>query len=140
MGKTRKGGTSTNMSKQAKQQEMLHRLRSLVHQPDEQVQYALEILERERGKQVVSLDRVVAVTGYARKYTIQLLNHVPKRATRTYHPRQPIYGSAVQEALFLAWRTIQYSCAKRLVPFLPKLIPVLERDGHLQFDGEQRRQ
>lgn len=33
---------------------MPHHLRSLVHQPDEQVQYALGILERERGKQVVS--------------------------------------------------------------------------------------
>jgi hypothetical protein len=42
------------VNKQIKQQEMLHHLRSLVHQPDEQVRYALEILERERGKQVVS--------------------------------------------------------------------------------------
>ncbi|HEX7734016.1 MAG TPA: hypothetical protein VF458_04115 [Ktedonobacteraceae bacterium] len=55
-------------------------------------------------------------------------------------PRLPIYGPAVQEALFLAWRTIQYPCAQRLVPFLPKLIPVLERDGHLQIGEEQRRQ
>ena len=42
------------MNKQAKQQEMLHHLRGLAHQPDEQARYALEILERERGKQVVS--------------------------------------------------------------------------------------
>jgi hypothetical protein len=42
------------VNKQTKQQEMLRHLRSLVHQPDEQVRYALEILERERGKQVVS--------------------------------------------------------------------------------------
>ena len=46
----------------------------------------------------------------------------------------------MQEALFLAWRTLQYPCAKRLVPFLPKLIPVLERDGHLQLDKEHHRQ
>ena len=42
------------MSKQTKQQESLHHLRGLAHQPDEQVHYAPEILERERGKQVVS--------------------------------------------------------------------------------------
>ncbi len=42
------------MSKQAKQQETLHHLRGLRHQSDEQARYALEILERERGKQVVS--------------------------------------------------------------------------------------
>lgn len=33
---------------------MRHHLRSLAHQPDEQGRYALEILEQERGKQVVS--------------------------------------------------------------------------------------
>jgi hypothetical protein len=42
------------MSKQSKQQEILHHLRALRQQPDEQARYALEILERERGKQVVS--------------------------------------------------------------------------------------
>ncbi|HEY0757334.1 MAG TPA: hypothetical protein VGD98_25500 [Ktedonobacteraceae bacterium] len=42
------------MSKQSKQQEMLHHLRSLEARPDEQVCYALEILERERGEQVVA--------------------------------------------------------------------------------------
>jgi hypothetical protein len=85
------------------------------------------------------LDRVVEVTGYARKYAIQLLNSVPQSATRILRPRQSIYGSAVQEALFLAWRTIQYPCAKRLVPSLPELIPLLERNGHLQLNEEQRR-
>ena len=54
VGKTRKGGASPNVNKRIKQQETLHRLRSLIHQPDEQVQDALELLERERGKQVVS--------------------------------------------------------------------------------------
>jgi hypothetical protein len=44
----------------------------------------------------------------------------------------------VQEALFLAWRTIQYPCAQRLVPCLPELIPILERDGHLRLSEEQR--
>ncbi len=59
MGKARKGGTSPTMNKQTKQQEMLYHLRSLTHQPDEQVRYSLEILERERGKQVVSEALVV---------------------------------------------------------------------------------
>jgi hypothetical protein len=82
------------------------------------------------------LDQIVELTGYERKYAIRLLNHDPKGAARIVRPRQPIYGSAVQEALFLAWRTIQYPCAKRLVPCLPELIPVLERDGHLRLDEE----
>lgn len=78
--------------------------------------------------------------GYARKYAITLLNHVPISPCRIVRSRLPLYGSAVQEALFLAWRTLQYPCAKRLVPCLPKLILVLERDGHLQLDEEHRRQ
>ncbi len=92
------------------------------------------------AQKILLLDRMVEVTGYARKYAIRLLNHVPKSATQILRPRLPIYGSAVQEALFLAWRTIQYPCAQRLVPCLPSLIPVLERDGHLQLDEEHRRQ
>jgi hypothetical protein len=91
------------------------------------------------AQKMLLLDRVVEMTGYARKYAIQLLNHVPQSATRLLRPRQPIYGSTVQEALFLAWRALQYPCAKRLVPCLPELIPLLERDGHLQLNEEQRR-
>jgi len=86
------------------------------------------------------LDQILELTGYEHKYAIRLLNHDPKGGARILRPRQPIYGSTVQEALFLAWRTIQYPCAKRLVPCLPTLIPVLERDGHLQLAEEHHRQ
>jgi hypothetical protein len=89
------------------------------------------------AQKMLLLDRVVEGTGYARKYAIRLLNHVPASATRILRPRQPIYGSAVQEALCLDWRTIQYPCAKRLVPCLPRLIPVLERDRLLHL-GEEK--
>lgn len=59
------------------------------------------------AQKMLLLDRVLEVTGYARKYAIQLLNHVTtESATRIVRPRQSIYGSAVQEALFLAWRSI----------------------------------
>lgn len=92
------------------------------------------------AQKTLLLDRAVELTGYGRKYVITLLNHVPLHASQIVRPRLPIYGSAVQEALFLAWRTIQYPCAKRLVPCLPELIPVLERDGHLQLGEDHRRQ
>src|SRR6266567_1781001 len=42
------------MKKQTKQQAILHQLRSLANQPREQAHYALEVLGRERGKQVAS--------------------------------------------------------------------------------------
>lgn len=47
-------GVSPSMKKQIKQQAILHQFRSLANQPREQAYYALEVLERERGKQVAS--------------------------------------------------------------------------------------
>lgn len=92
------------------------------------------------AQKTLLLDQIVKLTGYARKYAIQLLNHVPESATHILRPRPPLYGSVVQEALFLAGRTIQYPCAQRPVPSLPSLIPLLERDRHLRLSEEQRTQ
>jgi hypothetical protein len=96
--------------------------------------------EATAAQKTLLLDQIVELTGYERKYAIRLLNHDPQGAARILRPRLPIYGPAVQEALFLAWRTIQYPCAQRLVPCLSSLIPVLERDGHLQLDEKHRTQ
>ena len=41
-------------------------------------------------------------------------------------------------ALVAAWRTVNYVCGKRLVPFLPELIPALERHGHLSLSEDTR--
>jgi hypothetical protein len=49
------------------------------------------------AQKMLLLDRVGEVTGYARKYAIQLLNHVPESAMRIVRPRQPISGLAVQK-------------------------------------------
>jgi len=40
----------------------------------------------------------------------------------------------------VAWRATRSICAKRLIPFLPSLVPSLERCGYLQLNEEQRRQ
>jgi site-specific recombinase XerD len=84
------------------------------------------------------LDAFVEMTGYARKYAIHVLNQAPNEVGTLLRPRQPVYGPEVQQALFLAWRTARYICAKRLIPFLPTLVPFLERHGHLQISEEQR--
>ncbi len=86
----------------------------------------------------VILDEFVAVTGYARKYAIRLLAHpvpVPMPLTR---PRERFYGHAVQDALVIAWMAANRICAKRLVPFLPELVPALERHGHLTLPDPVR--
>jgi len=95
---------------------------------------------REAGPhhKTVILNEFVAATGYARKYAIRLLSRpvVPPMVIK--RPRQPRYGTTVQAALTVAWMAANAICAKRLVPFLPTLVPHLERHGHLHLTDEVR--
>ncbi len=88
----------------------------------------------------VLLDLVVAVTGYARKYAITLLTHPSKATPALRRPRQPAYGHGVQHALWLAWETTNRICAKRLIPFLPTLVPVLEQYGYVHLSEQHHSQ
>ena len=87
------------------------------------------------------LDEFVAATGYARKYAIRLLARPPLPPSPAIRrPRAPRYGPAVQAALEVAWAAANFISAKRLVPFLPKLLPLLEQHGHLTLAPEVRAQ
>lgn len=89
----------------------------------------------------VILDEFVASTGYARKYAILLLTRPPLPApTQIHRPRLPRYGAAVQAALEVAWAACNFVGAKRLVPFLPVLVPILERHQHLTLTDTVRAQ
>lgn len=89
----------------------------------------------------VILDEFVAVTGYARKYAIRLLTRPPLSAPPAIRrPRAPRYGPAVQAALETAWAATNFIGAKRLVPFLPTLVPILERHGYLTLSDGVRAQ
>jgi len=94
------------------------------------------------------LDEFVASTGYHRKYAIPLLKHyqttrqgsdwLPTKQNRSKRGRRPIYTEAVKEALIIAWEAACRICSKRLVPFLPVLVPVLEKHGYLNLCPEVR--
>ncbi|HEU5377011.1 MAG TPA: tyrosine-type recombinase/integrase [Ktedonobacteraceae bacterium] len=86
------------------------------------------------------LDSFVEWTGYTRKYAIELLNHGAFDQQTIQRHRLPQYCPAVQQALFLAWKATHYVCAKRLLPSLPGLVAVLERQGHVQLTEEEHRQ
>jgi len=80
------------------------------------------------------LDGLIAATGYQRKHAISLLNSSePKGIEKTQRKRALKYNQAVQEALLTVWYAANQICAKRLVPFLPELVSVLERHGHLSL-------
>jgi hypothetical protein len=83
------------------------------------------------AKKSLLLDQFLVATGYTRKHAIHLLNHPEKSKQAIQRPRLPLYVSEVQQALFLAWKATRYVCVQRLMPFLPEMIPLLERCGHL---------
>ncbi len=96
--------------------------------------------EASHAQKSLILDEFSAATGYARKYAIRLLRRPVAPPFPIKRPRPPHYGKAVQEALTTAWAAANYICAKRLIPFLPTLIPQLERHGHLQLSDQVRAQ
>jgi hypothetical protein len=44
----------------------------------------------------------------------------------------------VEEALVLAWKTLNRICTKRLMPYLPSIVEALEAEEHLELNEEQR--
>ena len=88
------------------------------------------------------LDEFVAVSGYNRKYALNLLNHPPvlEAGTRKARHRERHYQDTVQEALVCVWKAANRICSKRLVPFLPEFVTAMERFGHLSLSEEVRQQ
>ncbi|MBO0793361.1 MAG: ISNCY family transposase, partial [Ktedonobacteraceae bacterium] len=88
----------------------------------------------------VLLDEVVALTGYARRTALRLLNHPPQGPHPKKRHRHRRYGPEVQQVLFLLWHLANRICTKRLIPFLPTLIEALERHHHLHVSETCRHQ
>jgi len=84
-------------------------------------------------------EEFVSATGYARKYALWLLNHSEEVCAPPAALRRR-YGLEVEEALVLAWKTLNRICTKRLMPFLPSIIETLEQHGHVQLSTEVRSQ
>ena len=105
------------------------------------IQVAPRYREARGQEKTVILDQFVSATGYARKYAVRLLHQpIPLLARTIKRPRERRYGKEVQEALVRAWTAANCICAKRLVPFLPELVPLLEEHGHLALTEDVRTQ
>jgi len=94
-----------------------------------------------KEKQII-LDEFVAATNYHRKYAIQQLKNdsrdldSPKKQPRK--PRVRKYDDTVKAALVIVWEAANRICSKRLVPFLPEMVAVLERHDHLSLVEDVR--
>jgi hypothetical protein len=87
------------------------------------------------------LDEFTLATGYHRKHAIRALknqvqvqNHL-KGKTKTY---QPIYRGEVVQVLEQIWEIYGHLCSKRLQPFLPEAIKVLERCQEIKLSEETK--
>ncbi len=74
------------------------------------------------------LDEFTCATGYHRKHAIRVLkNQVQKHQKRKRTGYKTIYRGEVVQALEQIWEIYGHICSKRLQPFLPEAIKVLER-------------
>ena len=87
------------------------------------------------GKEQI-LNEFIATTGYHRKYAIRVLRHGPKPKGLKKPGRRKIYQGEVVNALEQIWEIYGRICSKRLHPFLPEGVQVLERCHELCLSQE----
>jgi len=103
-------------------------------------EYAEAIRERyrraNRKEKRWMLEEFTRVTGYHRKAVIRLLRRERSRVwgRRRGRPRQ--YGGEVTAVLKVVWEATDRLCSKRLQPFLPELVRILQNQGELSVAPE----
>lgn len=96
-------------------------------------------LKARKAEKKQILDEFIATTGYHRKYAIRVLKHGrPRRGSKKHGPAK-VYQGEVVVALEQIWEVCGRICSKRLHPFLPEMVKVLERCGELQLKTETKR-
>ena len=84
------------------------------------------------------LDEFVAATGYHRKYAIRILKQGSLRKHPKKRGRRKVYQGEVVVVLEQIWEICGRICSKRLHPFLPEMVRVLERTGDLRISAETK--
>ena len=84
------------------------------------------------------LDEFVAATGCHRKHAIRRLRKGIPECRRERRGRKRIYTGDVVGHLARIWKICGRICGKRLQPFLPEMVAVLERHDELVIDAESK--
>jgi hypothetical protein len=86
------------------------------------------------------LDTFCEATGYHRKYASTVLRHGPPQPRpRLQHAGRPLtYPEEMVTALQVVAKATGWIRGKRLAPFLPEIVPPLEREAALVLNGEIR--
>ena len=111
-------------------------------------QSIVEYAEAVRGRYVRTsreakakiLDEFVQATGLHRKSVIRLLNRTVEAGDKGKRGRPRLYGGIVVEALKVVWEASDCLCSRRLQPFVPELVEVLQARGELKMTEETRMQ
>jgi hypothetical protein len=93
-------------------------------------------LKAKRSEKKTMRDEFVAVTSYHRKYATRILKHGRPRQSGKKHGFPKVYQGEVVVALEQIWEVCGRICSKRLHPFLPEMVKVLERCGELQLSEQ----
>jgi hypothetical protein len=103
----------------------------------QQEQY-LRKISREKKSDIVN--EVVRITGFHRKYAIQVLNKtIPLAAKKSSRIRQPLYTEALP-SIRVVWESLDYPCPERLHPVLCETADLLCKHGHLKLTPLIRKQ
>ena len=98
-------------------------------------------LKANRAEKQKMLDEFTCTTGYHRKHAIRVLKNQRqvqkhlKGKTKTY---KTIYTGEVAQALEQIWEIYGHICSKRLQPFLPEAIKVLERCQEIKISEKTK--
>jgi len=95
-------------------------------------------LRANKAEKARILDEFVATTGYHRKYAIRLLHHGPSRRPAGRRRGRRTYTPEVVHALTQVWEVCDGICSRRLHPFLPEILEVLERHHELVLPAETK--
>ncbi len=95
-------------------------------------------LKAKKAEKQAMLDEFTAATGFHRKYALRLLKHGYPRRKGKPKGRRAIYHGEVVSILEQIWEVYGRICSKRLHPYLPEGLKVLERCGEIQLSTETR--
>lgn len=95
-------------------------------------------LQASKAEKTRILDEFVAATGYHRKHAIRKLRRGIAECHRERRGRQRTYTGDAVSALSEIWRICDCICGKRLKPFIPEMVTVLERHSELVLDPETK--
>ncbi len=108
------------------------------------VELASDYVKASKKQKSEIITHIAGVAGYARSAVTRALRNASKnisawRVPRGRSKKQRTYGPDVIAALRKVWAILDCPSGKRLAPFLPEVVPILERYGELRLASDSIR-